>query len=308
MALTFSQITAIATNLIDKKLTDNVYGSNPVIKRLSDKSKKVDGGAKIQVPVISSSSTSGGAYDDLDALTLTRTDNITAAVYDWRQYYEAIRISQLDMMKTSGDAGKLDLVKAKLQVAESALADRLGTGIFSAGTSAKIDGFEAMISATATYGGIIVADMASWAAVSKANAGTVRPLTLGLIQSLIGACTYGKDMPSLLTALQAVYDEAYNLFQPHQRIESDEIGKLGFKSLVVNGIPLVVDSHMKAASIFAINEEFAQLVIHKNGDMRKVHHDSLEGTDSSLHKIFWAGNLTCSARRMHGELGDIKTA
>lgn len=306
MSLTFAQITAIATNLIDNKLTDNVYGSNPVIKRLSDKAKKVDGGVKIQVPVIASSSTSGGAFTDLGALTITRTDNISAAAYDWRQYYQAIRISQLDMMKASGDAAKLDFMKAKLQVAELSMADNLGTGIFGNGGSDTIDGFQAMIDDD-TYGGIAPADMATWISYLL-TAGADRPVTLGLLQQLIGGCTYGKDVPTLLTAKQNVYDEVYNLFQPHQRIESDEVGKLGFKSLMVNGIPLVVDSHMKAGTIFAINENYAQLVVHKANDMRKVHHPYLEESDSSLHKIFWAGNLTCSNRRAHGELAAIKVA
>lgn len=306
MALTFDQITSIATNLIDNKLSDNVYSATPILARFKAKAKKVDGGVKIQVPVISSSSTSGGAYTDLGSLTITRTSNVSAAVYDWRQYYEAIRISQLDMMKTAGDAGKLDLVKAKLQVAELSLADRLSTGLAGNGGSDAIDGFEAMIDDD-TYGGIAPADMATWVSVLK-SAGADRAVTLGLIQSLIGGCTYGKDVPTLLASKQNVYDEVYNLFQPHQRIESDEIGKLGFKSLMVNGIPLVVDAHMKAQTIFAINENYAQLVIHKNGDMRKVHHPYLEETDSSLHKIFWAGNLTCSNRRMHGELTQLSVA
>jgi hypothetical protein len=70
----------------------------------------------------------------------------------------------------------------------------------------------------------------------------------------------------------------------------------------------VVDVHVKAQTIQALNENYAQLVIHKNGDMRKVHHPFLEESDSSLHKIFWSGNLTCSSRRMHGELSNLVVA
>jgi hypothetical protein len=92
MALTYAQLSAIATNAIDKTLTDNVYSATPVLKRLTDKAKKIDGGLKIQVPVISSTTGAGGAFSDLDALTVTRTDNMSAAVYDWKQYYEPVRI------------------------------------------------------------------------------------------------------------------------------------------------------------------------------------------------------------------------
>lgn len=311
MALTFAQLSAIATNAIDKKLVDNVYNAAPVLKRFSDKAKKVDGGLKIQVPVISSVTGAGGAFSDLDALTISRTDNMSAAVYDWKQYYEPVRISQLDIAKTSGDAGKLDLVASKIKIAESNFAENLSSGLFSDGTGssgAVITGFDAMISTSSTYGGIAPADMATWAAVVKANGGTPRALTLALIQQLVGACTDGKDAPTLLVSKQNVYDEAYNLFTAFQRIESEEMGKLGFKSLMVNGIPLVVDSHAPAETILALNEEYVNLYIHSGHNMRKEHHSSLETSDSMLTKIFWFGNLGCSQRRRQGKLTDIQVA
>lgn len=311
MSLSFTELSSIATNAIDKKLNDGVFNSNPVLKRLSDKSKKMDGGLKIQVPIIYQANASGGAYSDLDPLTVTRTDDITAAVYDWKQVYQSVRISQLDLLKTSGDAGKLDLIASKIKIAEMSIRDTMGTGVFSDGTGSsnkQITGFQAMIAASGTYGGIAPADYAGWVATVKANGAVARPVTLGLIQSVFGACSQDSEQPTLMVSKQNVYDEVYNLFTPHQRLESEDMAKLGFKSLMVNGIPFVVDSHMKAGSIFFINENHAQLAVHKDNNFRKQHHASLETTDSMLTKIFWAGNLTCSNRRFQGELGDIKVA
>jgi hypothetical protein len=311
MALTYAQLTAISTNLIEKNLTDNVYSATPVLKRLKDKAKKVGGGIKIQVPVISSTTGAGGSYSDLDTLTVSRTDNMSAAVYDWKQYYEPIRVSRLDLAKASGDSAKLDLIASKVKIGEMNIAENLSVGIFSDGTgntNKYIDGFAAMISSSSTYGGIAVADMSSWAAQVVSNSGTNRALTLALIQQLFGLCSDGKDMPTLLVSKQAVFDEAYNLFTAFQRIESEEIGKLGFKSLVVNGVPLVVDSHATANSMLALNEEYVNLYVHKDNDMRKEHHESLETTDSMLTKVFWMGNIGCSQRRRQGKLSDIATA
>jgi hypothetical protein len=311
MALTYAQLSAIAVNTIDKTLTNNVYLATPILKRFSDKAKKVSGGLQIQVPVVSSAPSGGGSYSDLDTLTISRTDNISAAVYDWKQYYEPVRVSRLDLAKTSGDAGKLDLIASKIKIAEMNLAENLSDGIFSDGTgnSGKdITGFAAMISTSSTYGGIAVADMSTWAAQVLLNGGTDRALTLALIQSLDGACTDGKEAPTLFVARQNVYDEAYNLFTAFQRIESEEMGKLGFKSLMINGKPLVVDSHAPAKSILALNEEYVHMFIHKDNNMRKEHHASLETTDSMLTKVFWMGNIGCSQRRRQGRLGDIQVA
>lgn len=311
MALTYGQLSAIAQNAIEKTLTDNVYSATPVLKRLSDKKKKLSGGLQIQVPVISSESSGGGAYSDLDTLTISRTDNISAAVYDWKQYYEPVRVSRLDLAKCSGDAAKLDLIASKIKIAEKALAENLSDGIFGDGTgftNKAITGFGAMISASSTYGGIAVADMATWASTVLANGAVNRALTLALVQQLDGSCTDGKEAPTLFISQQGVYDEAYNLFTAYQRIESEEIGKLGFKSLMLNGKPLVVDSHAPANAMLAINEDFVNLYVHKDNDMRKEHHQSLETTDSMLTKIFWMGNIGCSQRRRHGRLSDITTA
>lgn len=310
MALTYSQLNAIAQNVIDKKLTDNVYNATPILKRFSDKSKKVSGGLQIQVPVISSAATGGGAYSDLDTLTITKTDNISAAVYDWKQYYEPVRVSRLDLAKTSGDSAKLDLIASKIKIAESNMADNLSVGIFGDGTGdsgKRITGFGAMISTTTTYGGIAVADMAKWKANVLTN-GAPRAITLALIQKLDGACTNGKDAPTLFVSAQAVYDEVYALFTPFQRIESEEVAKLGFKSLMVNGKPLVVDSHAAAGEFLALNEEYVDLRIHKDNNMRKEHHSTLELTDSMLTKIFWMGNIGCSQRRSHGKIDNILLA
>lgn len=308
MALTYSELSAIAQNAINKSLTDNVFLTTPVLARMKAKQKKVAGGLAIQEPVVSSSSTSGGWYTDIDALTISKTDNISAAVFQWRQLYEAVRVSRLDLAKTSGDAGKLDLIASKIKVAEASMATRLANGLFSAGGSNKIDGFAAMIAASGTYGGIAPADMASWVSEVNDNSEALRDVSLALIQAVDGACTDGKRTPSLLVSKQNVYDEVYNLFTPFQRIESAEIAKLGFKSLMVNGKPLVVDAESEAGAILFINEEYATLTVQSDNDMRKEHHASLETTDSMLTKIFWMGNLTTGMRKAHGKLSYLNVA
>lgn len=310
MALTYNQLTAIAQNAIEKTLTNNIYSSTPILKRFSDKSQKKSGGLAIQVPIISSAATGGGSYNDLDTLTIAKSDNMSGAVYDWKQYFEPVRVSRLDLAKTSGDAGKLDLIASKIKIAESNMSENLSVGIFGdgSGNSGKdMTGFAAMLSASSTYGGIAVADLATWAA-KVLTAGADRALTLALIQQLDGACSDGKETLSLFVSRQNVYDEAYNLFTAFQRIESEEIGKLGFKSLVVNGKPLVVDSHAPAQTIIGLNEEYVNLFIHKDNNMRKEHHSSLETTDSMLTKIFWMGNLGCSQRRRQGLINKIIVA
>lgn len=310
MALTYTTIPAITNAAIDKDFTDNVFKQSALLTRLRKKQKKVSGGKFIQVPVVSSAPGDGGAFSDLDTLGIVRTDNMSAAVYNWKQYYQPIRISQFDLAQTSGDYAVLDLIRVKKEIAEMQMAENLSSGIFGDGTASSgkvITGLGAVISDSSTYGGIAVADMADWKAVVQDNAGAA--ITLQKIQALMGACSdSGKQSPTVLVGNQNLYNEIYSLFAPFQRIESEEMGKLGFNTLEVNGVPLLVDSHVAAGELLALNENYLNLFVHPKHDMRKETHGSLETSDSMLTKIFWYGNIGCSQRRRQGKLADILTS
>jgi hypothetical protein len=314
MALTYGQLNAIAVNTISKVVGDNIFDSNAVLKKLSSGQyfKKLDGGIKIQEPLLYSKPTSGGWYADLDVLSTSRTENLTAAEFDWKQVHESIRISQLDLAKATGDSAKIDFMSKKIEIGSMNLRDRLGEGVFAVGTEYSgnvFNGFQGMISASSTYGGIAVADFAGWAANVRANSGTARPVTLNLINLVDIDCTEGDDSPTFLTCKKDVGAEVWNLFQPFQRLMSGDMSKLGFTNILeINGKPLIIDSHMKSGSIYFINEKYAGLKVHKDHYFRKVNHESLETSDSMLTKVFVYGNITCNNRRFQGELADIQVS
>lgn len=316
MALNYGQITAITEKYFIPKLQDGVYKSAAFIARLSrpEKLLKIDGGTKIIAPIINSKPGSNRYFDDLDVLDSTRTDNITAAEFEWKQIYEPIRVSRKELLMNNGDAAKLNLVKSKVQIAEKSMRDNLSIGIFSDGTAAtgalttkQITGLRAILSESSTYGGIAVADFADWKAVVEDNGAVSRALTLPLLQKAFGLATEENDKPTVSLAKQAIYDQLWSLYQPHQRLMSEDMAKLGFKNVLeFNGIPVVVDSHMKDGSIFLINEDYVQLAVHSQENMRKETLEKLETSNSMLMRIFWMGNLICSNRRFQAELADLE--
>jgi hypothetical protein len=319
MALTYGQITALTESHFIKKLADNIYSSKALVARLAapGKLKLLDGGHQIIMPIIYSKPGSDGRfYEDLDELDTSRSDNITAAKVDWKQQFEPIRISRKELLMNSGDAAKLSLIASKMQIAQENIDDVQGLGMFSDGTAAtganttkQHTGLRAIISTTSDYAGIAVADFAGWAAVSKTNSGTNRSLTLNLINQAIGALTEGKNRPTIACMKQDVHDEVWSLFQPHQRLMSESMKKLGFEGILeVNGIPFIVDSHMVANKIFLLNENFLFLAAHRQENWRKETINSLETTNSMLTKMYWMGNLICNNRRFQGELADIEVA
>lgn len=316
MALSYQQITAITEKYFIPKLTDGVYKSNAALARFTrpEKLLKIDGGIKIIQPVINSKPGPNRYFDDLDVLDTSRTDNITAAEYEWKQLYEPIRVSRKELLQNNGDAAKLNLVKSKVQIAEKSMRDNLGIGLFSDGTvstgtfSAKqITGLRATISESSTYGGIAVADFTDWAAKVDDSSSVARPVTLPLMQKVFGDCTEESDKPSVLYMKQRIYDQVWSLYQPHQRLMSEEMANLGFKNVLeFNGVPMIVDSHMKDGSIYFLNEDYVMMAVHSQENMRKETLEKLETTNSMLMRIFWMGNLVCSNRRFQGELADLE--
>jgi len=318
MALEFAQITAITERHFIPKLVDGVYNSAAFTARLArpDKLQLKDGGHEILAPVISSQPGIGGFYDDLDTLDTSRSDNITASKHQWRQLYEPIRVSRKELLQNNGDAAKLSLVQSKVQIAERQMKENLALGLFSDGTAAtgaesedQLDGLQAVVSTSSTYGGIAVADLADWAAYVDDNSSVDRPLSLNLMQQAYGSVTEDSDMPTVLTCQQNVYDQIWSLYQPHQRIMSQEMSDLGFENvLTFNGRPVVVDSHCKAKTIYFLNEDYLFLCVHRDENMRRETLERLETSNSMLMRIFWMGNLVCNNRRFQGELTDIEVA
>lgn len=318
MALTYNQITAITEKLYLSKLTNNVYDSNAFLKRLTRPGSLMlkDGGTSIVVPLINSKPSEGAYFDDLDTLSTNRTDNITAAQFEWKQLHEPVRISRKELLQNNGDAAKLSLIQSKVQVAERNIKENLSLGLYSdgtaatgAGTTKQLTGLQALMSESSTYGGIAVADMAEWIANVVGNSSVDRALTLALMQQAEGEATFDMDRPTVALCRQNVYDQAWSLFQPSQRLMSEEMAGLGFKNVLeFNGKPILVDNHAPAKTIYFVNEDFVKLCVHREENLRKETLERLETSNSMLMRIFWMGNLVCQSRRTNASLEDIEVA
>lgn len=155
MSLTYDQISAITKKKFLPKMVDNIFDSNPLLKRLRAKSPKLDGGERIMVPLLYATTTASGWFSGADTLSTSDNEQFTAAAYTWKQAYANITITRLDELKNSGEAQVLSLVKNKVKAAEKTLADTLGTGLYNAGSTAKaIVGLRAIVDSASTVGGI----------------------------------------------------------------------------------------------------------------------------------------------------------
>jgi hypothetical protein len=298
MALTYSEISAITQKYFIPKLVDNIFASNALLARMKSKVRKADGGESIMVPLAYATTTAAGWYSGMDTLTTTSNDQFTSAEFQYRQAYANITISRMDELKNSGKEQIVNFVKSKVQMAEKTLADNLGTGLYNAGTTTNaIEGLHLVTDVTGTYGGIAKATYSWWQA--KQDTSTTA-LTIAALRGLVGDCTVDSDGPTAITCLQDYYDDLYGLLQPQQRFTDTETANGGFKNILFEGIPVIVDSHATSAHMYLLNEKYLELVVHKDEDFRFEPFTKPINQNASSAKVYWAGNLTCSNCRMQG--------
>lgn len=312
MALTYSQLASITHELIVPKAVDNVFNSNPLLFRFKERGIKYDSGRDIVQPLVYDDVNAVEAYEGAQVLSTELNDNLTAAVFNWRQYSAFFGVTGREEIINGGKQGVINLLKTKQKVAELSLLNQLGTDLQGSNSGGKsLDGLGLVLSTSSTYGGIAVADMAAWAAKQQ-TLGTAGTLTLFEMQKLQGKATIGADHPTVFVTRQSVYDKIWSILQPDQRFVDTKMAEAGFGGIKFNGLPIVVDSHVSGSDggtqdnyIEALNEAYIGLAIHSDVNFKTIPIPQVKDQDVKMVRILFAGNLWCSARRMQGFISTI---
>lgn len=303
MALTYDQISGITEKKFLPKLVDNIYNNNALLKKFKAKEKPQDGGDKVICPLEYATVTASDWYQGAETLDTTDNEVITAAEYEWKQLYANISITRRDELRNSGDAAKVNFVASKMRAAEKTIRDKLNTGLFNDGSNSKhIQGLKLAINTTGTYGGIAHGTYTWW----NGNVdSTTTTLTLSAMQSLYGDCGEGTEYPDLLVGDQDMFDRYWNLLQPQQRFADEGMAKGGFKSLLFNGKPFIVDAACAAGDLYMLNTEYFDLMPHKDENFRFEKFTKPINQNISTAKILWMGVFGGSNNRRSGLLDAI---
>ncbi len=297
MALPTDQLNAITSQRFVPKLIDNIFDSNPQLERARRKSLlKFDGGSYIQMPLNYAQTSAAGWYSGLDTLDTTDNESITAAIYQWKFSYANITIKGTDELKNSGMNQEVDLVKSKTQIAEKTLADIIGTAMWNTGTTAvNMHGLRYLLNTTGTIGGIDAATYSWW----QSNLSSATVVTMPTLNGGLQNATYGSDIPTVGYSTRSIYNLFYALLQPQQRFMDADTAKAGFSSLMINGIPLIVDSHTPAGYLAFLNEEHIKFVVHTKRNFVFSPFVTPTNQDARVGKIYFAGNYCTDNNKRH---------
>jgi len=188
-------------------------------------------------------------------------------------------------------------------VAEKTIRNTLSTALYNVGTDSKqIQGLRLLLSTSNTYGGISQTTYSWWAAQVDSSTTT---LTMSAMQALYGDCGEGSDYPHIIIGDQDMFDRYHALLTPQQRFASEDEARGGFKSLLFNGTPVVVDASAPSGHMIMLNLDYLHLMPHKDENFRMTDFLSPVNQEVKTAKIFWMGVLGGSNNRRQGALTAI---
>jgi hypothetical protein len=313
-----SDILATSIESRTRQIADNVTDNNVLLKKLSMKGniKPFSGGSKILQELSFAENSNAGWYSGYDLLPVGVSDVISAAEFDIKQAAVPVVISGLEMLQNSGKEQMIDLLDARLNVAESTLTNLISQGLYSDGTGnggKEITGLDAAVPvnpATGTYGGIDRATWTFWRSIVESGTDLTAANIQQAMNSVWAQLVRGKDQPDLIVMDNVAWENYVASLQSQQRFHQAEVGDLGFPTLKFQGTDVALDGgiggNATAGTIYFLNTDYIFYRPHRDRNMVPLSPNRRYATnqDAEVQILAWAGNLTSSGARYQGRLID----
>jgi hypothetical protein len=308
-----SDIIATTIENRSRKVADNVTKNNAILRRLSERgnARPFSGGRIIYEELSFAQNANAGWYSGYDLLPVAAQDVISAAQYDIKQAACPVTISGLELLQNASKEQMIDLLEARINVAEATMANLISGGLYSDGTGSggkEITGLNAAVpldpTTNATYGGINQQTWVFWRNAFKDSANTTTLLAdwNGLWASLVR----GMDRPDLIMVDSATWAAYTALLQAQQRFATPDVGAYGFPTLKYMDADVVLDGGIggfcPAYTAFFLNTKYLHYRPHSARNFVSLSPNKRYAInqDAEVQILAWAGNLTTSGRQFQG--------
>lgn len=327
----YNEATLSTERWYSRKVNDLVFNSNPFAMILRRDARTIGGGESLEMPGMFDTAT-GEWFGEYDTYSAAAKEQIGAGRLDWKLYTVPVVLSHLQLLKNAESRERrFDLAAQKNMVAAKTAANDLGSATFNLvhNEARKVDSLDLAVS-NATATGNEVNFQTSYAGISRVSGqvgNTVwvanvddasTTLSMSTLQTNYGLCQEGDEKSTIAVTTQTNFNRYWNLLTPIQRLGSDEMGKAGFTSLMFNGIPVVVDSHVpKSGDVptggsaitadywYFLNMNHVELAAHKMAFF--TFERAVMPTNQWVHigRYFFVGNILVDNPRYHGKLSAL---
>ena len=311
----------IATSIQSRSgvIADNVTHNSALLTRLKKRGnvKTFSGGNVILQELSFSSNTNAMYYSGYQTLLTSPQDVISAASFDIKQAACSVTVSGLEQIQNSGPEQVIDLIDARMEVAESSMMNLISTGVYSDGTGTgglQVTGLQAAIANAPTsgiYGGINRANYSFWQnqlydfSVSAAASASASNIQVGF-NTLWARCTRGRDTPDLVVVDNIFWGFYLASLQTNQRFAGDsELANLGFTTIKYMNADVVLDGGIGGDAptnhAYFVNSKYLFFRPYRERNFVALGDERMStNQDAVVRLIGWAGNVTCSGAQFQG--------
>lgn len=319
--MAFPNVSDLVATTIESRsgeIADNVTGNNALLTVLKDKGhvRPFDGGRLIYEELSFADNANVAWYSGYDTLSTAASDVLSAAEYNIKQAAAPVTVSGLELLQNSGKNQRIDLVAARVDVAEASIANLMSAGLYSDGTgtgSKQLTGLLAAVPVdptTGTYGGINRATAGNefWRSYALDTGAAPSASTIqGYFNTAWANLVRGKDRPNLISCDDGVWAAYMASLQVNQRFTDGKLAQLGFSVVKFMSADVVLDSGIGGdhtdVTAFFLNTKYLHFRPHKDCNMVPLSPDrTAVNQDATVKILAWAGNLTCSGARFQGQI------
>ena len=269
--------------------------------------RTVDGGESIVEQLMYGMNSTVKSYSGSETLDTTLQEGLTIARYNWKQYAATIGATGLEMRNNKGEAAMLNLLKSKIKQAEMSLRNTMNADAFGDGTgngSKTLTGLQAIVSTTGTLGGLSPTTYTWWKPTSTSG-GSFAAQGLASMRTLYNTLSLGNDKPDFIITTQSVYEFFESSLQPQERYTDTKAANSGWPNITFKGVPVLFDRDCPSGKLYMLNSNYLNFVVHSDADFAMGDMQTPINQDVVSAQLIFQGNLTCSNRRMLGELTAI---
>lgn len=284
----YSQIITTTAQRVAPFVVDAVHGSSVLCARVLAQPKSWNMGQYEQNPIQVAESTTGGDFTGLG--TFDTSDVSTDVNLQWltKGFYQNVTLPTALISLNNTEAGIINLVKRKMDVAKTAIMSQVGTRLYGLGTGDAIEGLQLSTDAgtySSTYGQLSRTTYGTFinGQVTAASGGVISFQTLAAQVDLCSAASVSSESTNLILTTKTVWGLVETIVEAKNRgnydtsrgylrvspytpmgtaVSPDQlpVGMIGFDSYYFRGIPVVKDDKCPTGLIYTLNENYLKFV------------------------------------------------
>jgi hypothetical protein len=272
MALSTTGINAVSHDEFDDEIRLIVYDSHPLLNELNRRDGVVPAGLSFKFPIRYQKLGRADAISTDTQLNYTRKITRTQGTINWKTY-SVDQLMTFDEQIKNGDGPNqiVDLLADKAKEMADDYSDRLATDLMTTNPNGLgFDSLDDIVSGTATYAGIAVADASAWqAGIEDASTTKLELSGAGSLGISMSASTFGPDKPNFHVTTRDLKDKFESLLEPQKRYTASvDLASAGFDNVAYKGDPVVGDSYTTDGYWYGLDLGSLKLCYHKDFNMK----------------------------------------